>query len=272
MYFRKHFPKLPLSNHVECLWYAEGAPGPHAKERLLPNGEAALIFNLCDEPVRIYDANDLSRFNSYGYAVLSGARTDCFVIDTSQEERVIGIQFRPGGAFPFFREPVSEMENDSFAVEDFWGAGAGSIREQLLAISDVDEMLLTLEKSLLQQLVRPLELHPAVSYALNCFEVAQYRRRVAAVIDSIGLSQRRFIQLFHEQVGLTPKAFCRVRRFQRVLRVIQNRGQIDWTQIALSCGYYDQSHFIHDFQGFSGLTPNAYAAVATPHLNHLKLQ
>src|SRR5436309_2240903 len=166
----KYFPKPPLSSYVDCLWYSEGSPGPHTHERLLPNGEAALIFNLRDEPVRIYDPNDLSRFNSHGHAVLSGARSNCFVIDTSQQERVAGIQFRPGGAFPFFRTPISEMEDCSFAVEDLWGPQAGLIRERLLAAPDSETMLRVLESCLVEELARPLELHPAVTYALNCFD------------------------------------------------------------------------------------------------------
>jgi AraC-like DNA-binding protein len=72
-------------------------------------------------------------------------------------------------------------------------------------------------------------------------------------------------------VGLAPKVFCRVRRFQRVLRMLHKTTQVDWADVALECGYYDQAHFIHDFQSFCGLTPSAYLAAATPHLNHVPL-
>jgi AraC-like DNA-binding protein len=77
--------------------------------------------------------------------------------------------------------------------------------------------------------------------------------------------------LFQKEVGLTPKLFCRVRRFQRVLRCIQKGLAFDWTQIALECGYYDQAHFIHDFHAFSGINPSAYLAAHTAHLNHVPL-
>jgi AraC-like DNA-binding protein len=83
------------------------------------------------------------------------------------------------------------------------------------------------------------------------------------VLRETGLSERRFIEVFHEQVGLTPKAFCRVRRFQRVLKSVHGAREVDWAQVALDCGYYDQPHFIHDFRGFSGLTPAQYVARAT---------
>jgi AraC-like DNA-binding protein len=268
----KYTPQAPLGDFVQCLWYWEGAPAPHVKERLLPNGEPAVIFNLRDDPIRIYDARDLTSFNSYGHAVISGARSSCFVIDTSQQERVVGIQFQPGGAFPFFPMPASETEDASFDLDDLWPRRAGEIREQLLAAPDVDSMFAILERSLMAQLVRPLELHPAVAYALQHIRRSAEVSKIAFLTDRIGLSPRRFIHLFHSQVGLTPKAFCRVRRFQRVLRCVHARQEVDWAQVALDCGFYDQPHLIHDFQAFSGFTPAAYLAVATPHLNHVPLR
>jgi methylphosphotriester-DNA--protein-cysteine methyltransferase len=62
-----------------------------------------------------------------------------------------------------------------------------------------------------------------------------------------------------------------VRRFQRVLENVHRKNAVDWVQVALDGGYYDQAHFIHDFQGFSGLTPATYLARATEHLNHVPM-
>jgi AraC-like DNA-binding protein len=268
---RRYIPKAPLSSLVGCFWYGEGAPQTHSKERLLPNGEPSIIFNLRDSPIRIYDAQDLTSYASYSGAVLSGARSDCFVIDTEQQERVIGIQFKPGGAFPFFRMPACEAENTAVDLDYLWRGGASEIRERLLASPTVDAMFATLERCLLDRLVRPPELHPAVTYALTQFRASAHTARVAAVTDRIGLSPRRFVELFRGQVGLPPKVFCRVRRFQQVLQTVHQAQSIDWAQVALECGYYDQPHFIHDFRSFSGLSPQAYLSAATPHLNHVPL-
>lgn len=237
----------------------------------MPNGESAIIFNLKDEPIRIYDPDDVSRFNCYGHAVLSGARTDYFVIDTAQQERVIGIEFEPGGLFPFFREPADAMENASIALEDLWRHRVNELRERMLAAPNVAAMFRILERDLLDQLARPLERHPAVDYALHHIRRMPHATTIARMTEGIGLSPRRFIQLFRQQVGLTPKAFCRVRRFQQALNTVHGARQVDWTEVALDCGYYDQAHFIHDFQSFSGMTPSAYLAAATPHLNHVPI-
>jgi AraC-like DNA-binding protein len=268
--YRHYTPPAPLCWFVKCFWYWEGAPQTHVKEQLMPNGEAAIIFNLRDDPMRIYDARDLSESKTFGYAVLSGPRSRPFVIDTEQEDRVFGIQFQPGGVFPFFRAPTSEFSDSEVSLECLWRTTVNEIRERLLSSSDIDNMFAVTECALMRQAVRPFELHPGVSFALHHF-CSRRQTAVASVLDRIGLSHRRFVQLFHDQVGLTPKSFSRVQRFQRVLRTVHRASNIDWCGVALDCGYYDQAHFIHDFQEFSGFTPTVYAARATEHLNHVPL-
>lgn len=152
-----------------------------------------------------------------------------------------------------------------------WGGAAGEIREQLLEAPAIDAMFATLERCLLGRLARRLELHPAVEFARGHICRAPHIATVSGLIEAIGLSQRRFIQLFHEQVGLAPKSFCRVRRFQRLLQAMRRHKSVDWAQVALDGGYYDQAHLIHDFQGFSGMTPGVYLARATEHLNHVPM-
>lgn len=94
----RYKPQGLLAALVECLWYWEDAPGPHLQERLLPNGEAAMILNLREDAIAIYE--DDGSVGRYGHAVLSGPRSNCFTIDCNQQERVVGVQFRPGARFP----------------------------------------------------------------------------------------------------------------------------------------------------------------------------
>jgi len=89
--------------------------------------------------------------------------------------------------------------------------------------------------------------------------------------ERLGLSQRRFIELFRTQVGLTPKAYCRVRRFHNLLRVVHPLREVDWSQVALDSGYHDQSHFIHEFREFSGFSPTQYWQRRIEHLNHVPI-
>jgi AraC-like DNA-binding protein len=117
-----------------------------------------------------------------------------------------------------------------------------------------------METALLARVNRRLELHRAVRYALGEFRRAPHIRSVLDVTRETGLSRRRFAQLFREQVGLTPKLYCRLHRFQGVLRQISSGAPVDWADLAVAGGYYDQAHLANEFRSFSGISPASYLA------------
>jgi AraC-like DNA-binding protein len=271
MLYRRHTPAAPLSAFVSCIWYSEGFEGSHQRERLLPNGESGIVFDLRERPVRIFDTDHTARFETFSPAIFCGARIDCFVIETSQQERVIGIQFRPGGAFPFLGMPASEVASATYSLDDIWPGQAALIHDALMNAGGVEAMFSILERALLSRLRHSAPLHPAIAFAVSRLARPGASVRVRDVADCAGLSSRHFMELFREQTGLTPKSFQRVRRFQQVLRTLRADSGENWAGVAYRCGYYDQAHFNHDFRLFSGLTPGEYVAVATPHLNHVPL-
>jgi AraC-like DNA-binding protein len=275
MEFRKLTPKPPLSDFIEVLWYWDGPARPHSHERLLPDGSMEMVINLSEDLVRVYDRVDHQKFEKLRGAVLMGPHSEFFVIDTAQQRHVMGVHFKPGGAFPFLPVPAGELHGLHISLEDVWGHWAGELRERLLAAETLADRFRTLEAALLARIWRPLARHPAVAFALGQFHAGPKTRTIGDVTNETGLSARRFIELFRQQVGLTPKLFCRLRRFQEVLqrvapRVTQGRP-IDWTDVALSCGYFDQAHFIHDFRAFSGISPTQYAELRTEHTNHVPI-
>jgi AraC-like DNA-binding protein len=271
MLLRTWVPRPPLSDLVELLWFAEGTPATHAKERLLPTGTMELVINLRDDAMRVYESRNTQRVQSFRGSVVCGAHSGFFVIDTANQASVMGVHFKPGGAFPFFKTPADELRDAHVSLETLWGAAAGALRDQLLGAETVERRFYLLEQTLLAQARRPLARHPAVGFALKEFHAAP-ARAVSAVTGQIGLSARRFIEVFGQEVGLTPKQFCRIRRFQNVLRRVHHRQEVDWVDVALECGYFDQAHFIHDFRGFSGLNPTTYLAQQDEHLNHVPIR
>jgi len=269
---RHYIPQPPLSDFIEILWYHEAPAQPHARERLLPMGQMELVIDLLEDRSETYDRQD--RPQTYRGGLLIGAHSEYFSIDTAQAAKVIGAHFKPGGMAPFLGLPAGELHNMNLSLDDLWGAMAGELRNRLLEAGTLDAQFRALEQALLARARRSMQYHPAVAFALRHFQRVPHISTIADVSGQIGLSQRRFIEVFRDQVGLTPKLFCRVRRFQEVLRMIHDGSydrRSDWTQIALACGYYDQAHFIHDFRAFSGLNPSAFLARGGGRMNHVPI-
>lgn len=271
MIYRTYNPQLPLSNFVDFFWFYEGHDPPHAKERVIPTGTMALIVNLRDDTLTVYDRQEHHRFRSFGGSLISGAHSEFVVIDTVSQVSTMGVHFKPGGASPFLGLPASELRNGHVSLDELWGAKAAELRDRLVEAETPEAGFRVLEQFLVARAARPLTHHPAVALALKEFECLPRTRTVKEVSEQVGLSQRRFIQVFSEEVGLTPKLFCRIRRFQQVVRRIGKAQRVEWADLALGCGYFDQTHFIRDFRAFSGITPTSFLAHRGQHPNHVPL-
>lgn len=250
-----HKPAAPLADFIDCIWYWDGYRQPHPKERLLPDGSSTIVFQLDEE------------FASSDPDVFVGARATSFVVETRHMVTTFGIQFKPGGAFAFLGFPARELSEQNVPLDLVFGRGARSLRDRLLEQPSPNLKTAAAEKWLLERLAR--RRHPAVEYALRGLDSNLAVNSVGAVLDRIGYSHRHFLDKFTAEVGLTPKRYARVRRFHRVLRSLTTIREVDWVDLALRYGYYDQSHFVHDFKEFTSLTPEAYLRCRTPHLNHV---
>ncbi|MGD9905785.1 MAG: helix-turn-helix domain-containing protein [Vicinamibacterales bacterium] len=260
-------PAPPLDRAIAALWYFRRAPQPFALERVLPTGTTQLIVNLKEDVTRGYDL--CGRVTTRSGSVLVGARTRFEIIDSDEQEHVIAAIFRPGGTRPFFAPPADAFTGDDVPLDALWTpAAAARLREQLLAAATPDGALDALERAL-RDAWRDRPTPPSVAAALATFTRAPHVARIGAVADAVGLSRKRFIEGFRREVGLTPKHYCRIRRFQRALTEAHAAADVDWAQVAAAGGYYDQSHFIHDFRSFSGLTPTGYRAGRTAFQNHV---
>ncbi|OKP88417.1 hypothetical protein A3848_17640 [Paenibacillus sp. P32E] len=269
MLLRTYIPQAPLSGFVDFFWYFEGYTSPYSQELTLPDGSIELVFNLSGGKINLLDRENKGLVRAYGSSVICGPHSKSFIIDTSVKSTVLGVHFKPGGVYPFLKMPVDEVHNIHVSLDALWGVQAHVMHEKLLLTKTVDDKFQQLEKSLIKLASQPLIQHPAVHFALNEFLSLPLKRPLSDVIGQIGISHRRFIQIFKEEVGLTPKLFCRLRRFQEVLNQIDQAKNVNWLDVAMACGYYDQMHFIKDFQAFSSLNPTDYFSRQDRHHNHV---
>ena len=153
MAYWSHIPAEPLSRYVASLWLSANCQQPHAKERVLPSGEMQLVINLQEDRLRVYDREDTGRCETFRGALVTGARSGYTVIDTAEQAYIMGVQFRPGGAFPFFRLPAGELGNTQAPLDALWASDAGDLRCQLLEAATHRQRFRILENRLLRELM-----------------------------------------------------------------------------------------------------------------------
>ncbi|HET9714174.1 MAG TPA: helix-turn-helix domain-containing protein, partial [Pyrinomonadaceae bacterium] len=144
-------------------------------------------------------------------------------------------------------------------LEDLWGRPGLQLRERLCAAVTSQQRFQIMESALRSRLHSHINGQRRVKFALEMFGMGGNGALVQSVSRELGFSQRRFIHMFNSHVGLTPKVFCRILRFQRARVLAEKLETPDWAELAVACGYFDQSHLIKDFKEFAGSTPNIYS-------------
>jgi AraC-like DNA-binding protein len=240
-------PSPVLSPFVELFWYDERYRDLTHRQRVLPAGAFTVVFELA-----------------------RGMRSTCIEFDTSPVETVVGVLFRAGGARAFFLGSAEDLYNQSVPIEQLWGRRAHEICRRLRASRRPYGCFCVLEQVLRSRMQADATLHPAVEHGLREFRRVPHVHRVLEVVEHTGLSRRRFSQLFREQVGTTPKFYCRLRRFTWVVEQLSRGQRVDWADVAHAGGYSDQAHLVHDFQEFSGLSPAVFLKSERPSGAHVR--
>ena len=251
-------PKPPLSKFVDSLWLYKSDVAEHHIEHILPTGTLELAINLRQNELIFHDSEHPENCSRLSGAVVSGAHGRRFAPHPTEKITIIGVHFKPGGAFPFLGLPAGDLSDTHVDLETIWGTPASRLRSRLCEAKTSAERFQLLQDALLSRLEYGVEQHYAVSAALELFWKNQGHPTVRETAKYLGLSQRRFIQVFSAEVGMTPKLFSRIRRFQQSRRLIQNNPAPNWAALALDLGYFDQSHLIREFHEFAGFSPADY--------------
>jgi methylphosphotriester-DNA--protein-cysteine methyltransferase len=263
--FQIYTPPAPLSAYVEFFWLHEEHAQPHALERALPTGKPAMWIELGGDPLQVATQQHPHCLTTFRTSTLLGASSRWHVVAAGRHIARMGVLFTPGGAAAFFAQPASELHDMTVPLDALWGDSiASEFRERLFAVSTPEARFRALERALLARCAHTTNQHPAVAFALRALHRAPQARTIAQVAEQIALSHRQLVRAFHSEVGMTPKRFARVRRFQEVLDRVGCERHVNWGEIALACGYADQAHLTRDFHEFAGVSPTAYLHVRDP--------
>jgi AraC-like DNA-binding protein len=171
---------------------------------------------------------------------------------------VLLVRFRTAGACAFFREPMSELTDDSVPLEALWGRSAQELFDVREPEGVAEVVTAVLQHKLQRAHEREPACVPAVRRAVRRARAAELVPRVRELADELGVSERQLRRDFDAVVGLSPTRFLRILRLRRALHDARASRQPEWAAIAERHGYFDQAHLIADFRALTGRTPNAF--------------
>jgi len=263
---------MPLARFVDYFWFYDGLTPAHALERVLPEGTFELLINLREEARHTFHTGNLACAATFRGSWIAGMHLKPVVIDTASDSSMMGVHFRPGGAAALLGLPASELSDRIIELDAIWGAGSRRLRDRLLEAIEPAAKFRCLEKFLLWRVESRLPESPCLTHAIRIFQSAPESVSIRKVAAEIGWSHKHLIATFQSFVGVSPKQFSRVRRFQNAVRTLQLSHSAALAEIALSCGYYDQPHFNSEFKAFSGLTPTDFLRDAQGRANFIPLR
>jgi AraC-like DNA-binding protein len=252
-------PPPGLRDLVAGLWGGD-ADQSYALHRALPNGELMLMFNL-GPPQRLLDGR-IAGGRLHRTAWISGLQERPVEWESViRHPRAIAVQLRPFGAWALFGGlPQHDLADDTTDLESVLGGAAGvePLRQRMIESPHLGAALDLLEDWLVARLQRGPAAHPVTRAAVA--RLTTGTARIDSLARDLGVSSRHLGGLFRREVGLSPKGLARILRFERTLARLAAPQSRELAELALECGYYDQSHMDLDFRTLAGMTPTEYRA------------
>lgn len=228
-----------VERHWAVTW--DLPPGRRSSVTLLPHPCVNLVFDA-------------------GRLTIAGVGRERLTYPLSGSGRVFGVKFRPGGFAPFVNRPVSDFTGASVPADQVWGVDAARLERALAEAREVGELVALAEEFLRRHWPEPDHNTELVGRLVRVLLRDRSVTRVDDLCRRYGISPRSLQRLFSRYVGVSPKWVLRRYRLHEAAARLAEPSPGSWAQVAAELGYFDQSHFIHDFTAAVGLTPAQYAA------------
>jgi len=245
-------PHPSIGRIVDYYWIEKDTSG---KVKILPDGTLSLLFNL-GKPITIIDTN--GEHKKLDSNLVIGAHKKFYSLLKDRKSHLIGVKFKQGGAYHFFKFPVVQFSNKIVNLNDILNGESEQLRDILNEAGNATEISKVLDRYFLMKVDLLNGAFDIVDFAINKVKANGSPALIKNLCEAANISNKHLISLFNEKVGLSPKLIHRINKFIKVIELIKEQSQVNWSEIAYQCHYYDQAHLINDFKSFAGTSPKKY--------------
>lgn len=223
-------------------------------ERILPDGCVEMIFHYGDA---FESSRDSINFERQSKTIISGQLLNNIFLRPTGSSKIMGVRFYPAGAYYFTGIPLKELMNNIVDLNDLFTAEAQIAEEKVNMSESIHDKINAIESFILKRIRRNSIKETTTGKAAEIILSHNGQITVKKLSGLTGSSERKLQRDFEDYVGLSPKQFARIIRFQNAIKIM-NLNSLSLTAAAYECGYYDQAHFVREFTEISGQTPSAY--------------
>ncbi len=257
MEFTKIAPHPNLSGFIECYWMMYSDSLERGVEKIIPDGFTEIIFNYRD----VYQSKISGEWRLQSPNLLAGQLRTYFYLQNTGSTGSVAIKLKPAALTQLFSLSMDQyvdriVDLGSLSHPELKGlagaVGSWLSREHAQAEAHIKEVLDSFFLGLVHNAMEnPLKEPLALIFASNG------KVTVAEMAAAAKVGERQLERLFKKYVGLSPKYYARIIRFNYIFSLIK-AGESSWAEIVYQSGYYDQSHFIRNFKAFTGEDPSSY--------------
>jgi len=234
----------PLAGYLACTWMnalPESAT-PLVLVRVIPDGCVDIIWT--GENLRVAGPDTGPMFESFPPGTV-----------------IVGARFRPGAAPPWLGVPAPEIVNRRLPLQEFWGADARRLADQLQEVRDPRRIAELMLSALISRRPRPSLVDATARAVVDAFEREKDGRvHIGELTATLGLSERTLRRRCESAFGYGPKTLERILRFQQFLRLLRRSTVPGLAELAAASGFADQPHLTREVRRLGGLTPAGFMA------------
>ena len=266
MKFLSARPSPCLSDYVVQYWAIENClnRGEVYRHSIIPTGLSEITFYFDDVP----DAMDNNRVISDRY-IVSGQQSSAYDLNVKGNLSMFSVTLKPYSLYLLFGIPATEFTNCNVSLRDVFASSINQIEDRLMLVNSFKERVEVVERMLLSLIVKNSSSNCSrIINGIGCISNSDKELSLDTLASDACLSKKQFERVFASSVGVTPKRFMKIVRFQKAIYYKQLNRYISLTDLAYACNYYDQSHMINDFKSLSGRTPGQLFNACDPYSDY----
>ena len=238
VFFKQFLPSPELEPWAERLWVTTpGSPAERPEVRVAPDARTELILRVVSGGVS---------------AAVGGAMSRHRAVPNDGRSIHVGLTLRAHAAAPLFHLNAAELTNET---PELAAVAARACRSLPPPDPSSTQSCVEFLEALVRHRIREGAREPDPTMAHVAQRLANPVTRIRGLIAELGWSDRHLRRRCLESIGLSPKRILQIHRMQRALTLAHLNHRNQWADLALSAGYYDQPHMIHEFRRLLGLTP-----------------